>query len=100
MTYADKFMDQFDEDGRFTKKDGVVSVVFHGTNQRFPGELHFTNGLCVRATMEAGGDWGYPDNTPLAKVHFLLDFDGEPAHGILVDDGRVVAHYDKGRPKL
>jgi hypothetical protein len=99
MSMVSTFMDQFDEDGRYTGKDDVVAVTFVRGDRQFHGALHFSDGLCVRATMIGGGDWAYPDNIPLKGVHFLLYFEGEAPHGILVDDGRVVAQYDQGHRK-
>src|SRR5271156_5646522 len=99
MTEAYKFMDQFDDDGRYSAEEGTLSVVFLSRDQQFPGKVHFLDGLRERATMEGGSDWGYPNNAPLKEVHFLLLFADAPPNGILVDDGRVVQHYDKGNPR-
>jgi hypothetical protein len=96
---ADIFMDQFDEDGRYTEAAPSVPVVFLKGDQQFSGALHFNKGLCLRATMDDGEDWAYPDNSPLHMVRFLLHFEGEPPHGVLIHDGRVVAHYEQGHPQ-
>ena len=43
---------------RFRDHEGTLNVVFAMKGGgRFPGKLHFSNGLCVRAEMDGGGDW-------------------------------------------
>jgi hypothetical protein len=97
MSAVNDFMNQFDEDGRYEGRDGLLDVVFLTNGGRhLPGRLHFRQGLCVRAQVEGGGDWALTDDSPLMEVHFLLHFDGERPHGILINHGRVVQQYDKG----
>ena len=86
MSAVDDFKCKFDEEGRFRESDGTLNVVFATKGGgRFPGKLHFKGGLCVRAEMEGGGDWGLPDNSPIHDIRFLLDF----------DDGEVVWGRDR-----
>jgi len=91
MSQLDDFKSKFDEEGRFRNRDGTQSVVFAMKGGgRFPGKLQFSNGLCVRAEMEGGGDWGHPDNSPIHGIRFLLDFGDERLHEVAIDQGRVI----------
>lgn len=95
MSTAAYFLSQFASDGHFIQEDGSLDVVFTTRGgSRYPGKLHFNNGLCVRAEMERGGDWSNPDTSPLNDLHFLLHFDGEKPHSVLIDRGRVVDRFD------
>ena len=97
MASVTDFLNQFDEEGRYSALDGVLDVVFATRGDgRYPGKLHFSNGLCVRAKMEGGGDWAYPDNSPLNGIRFLLDFGDTSVHGIAIDQGRIV-HLDEAQ---
>ncbi len=94
MSTTDDFMNTFDAEGHFRDRDGTLKVVFATKGgRRFPGQLHFKNGLCMRAEMEGGGDWANPDYSPINGVRFLLDFGDEHLHATIIDDGRVV-HLD------
>ena len=91
MSQLDDFTSKFDEAGRFRDCDGTLNVVFAMKGGgRFPGKLHFSTGLCVRAEMEGGGDWGHPDNSPIHGIRFLLDFGTGTLHGAAIDQGRVI----------
>ncbi len=90
MPAADDFRNQFDEAGRYRSGDGVSNVVFATMGgSRFPGRLHFKNGLCVRAELERGGDWGLPDESPLSGARFLLHVGEDKPQGIAIYEGRV-----------
>jgi hypothetical protein len=94
MSELEDFKSKFDEEGHFRDCDGTLNVVFAMKGgARFPGKLHFSNGLCARAEMEAGGEWGHPDNSPIDGIRFLLDFGDEKLHGVAIDQGRVI-HID------
>ena len=91
MSTVNDFFAQFDEEGRYVKKNGSVGVVFTtfgGTS--ISGTLHFQDGLCVRAEIENGGDWVNADDSPLSQLHFLLHFPGEEIQRIMIDEGRVI----------
>ena len=93
MSAADDFIEKFDTDGHFLDRDGTLKVVFATKGgQRFPGQFHFKNGLCVRAEMEGGGDWANPDNSPINGVRLLLNFGDEKLHATAIDEGRVFPH--------
>jgi hypothetical protein len=99
MSAADDFKSRFDEEGRFRDGDGRLSVAFAMRGGgRFPGTLHFRNGLCVRAEMEGGGDWANPDNSPIDRTRFLLDFGDARLHAATIDEGRVVQLDEAKRP--
>lgn len=90
MSAGDDFRNKFDEQGRFRDAEGELNVVFAMKGGgRFNGKLHFKNGLCVRAVMEAGGDWELPDNAPINGIRFLLDFGEEDLHEVAIDQGRI-----------
>ena len=91
MSAVDDFKSKFDEEGRFRESNGTLNVVFATKGGgRFPGKLHFSGGLCVRAEMEGGGDWGHPDNSPIHGIRFLLAFGDGTLHGAAIDQGRVI----------
>jgi len=86
-------MSKFDQEGCFQDRDGVLEVVFMTSGRKcYPGKLYFRNGLCIRAEMEGGSPWAYPDNSPLSEIQFILYFEGEPPHAISVDQGRIIDH--------
>jgi len=100
MAASFELMNRFDKTGLFRDGDGAVDVVFRTKDaKRYPGTIEFANGLCVRARMDRGGDWSYPDNSPLDEVRFLLDFDDERPREIRIDQGRVV-HRDSTRQEF
>ena len=73
MSQLDDFKSKFDEEGRFRNRDGTQSVVFAMKGGgRFPGKLQFSNGLCVRAEMEGGGDLGAPGQFTDPRYSFPL----------------------------
>ncbi|HEY7426358.1 MAG TPA: hypothetical protein VH682_19150 [Gemmataceae bacterium] len=91
MSIPEDFQSQFDADGRFLGKNGELAVIFATRGgARFPGKLYFKDGLCIRAEMERGGDWGLPDESPLDGVRFFLSFSTDRLYGVVVDHGRVV----------
>jgi hypothetical protein len=99
MSELEDFRSKFDESGRFRDCDGTLSVVFSMKGgARFPGKLHFSNGLCARAEMDGGGEWGHPDNSPIHGIRFLLDFGDERLHGVAIDQGRVIHVDEATRP--
>jgi hypothetical protein len=90
MTTTD-FFNQFDDQGLFRQGNGTIDVAFATRGGgRFPGKLHFENGLCVKAGMEIGGDWARDDGSPLHGVKFLLDSNDKGAFGIAIENGRMV----------
>src|SRR5262249_11090246 len=92
---VDDFRAKFDSEGRLCDPNGSLAVVFATKGGgRFPGRLHFSNGLCVRAEMEGGGDWANADRSPIHGIRFLLDFGGETLHGVAIDQGHVI-HLDE-----
>lgn len=91
MSTLKSFRSQFDAEGRFLSKDGTLPVIFSTRGgARFPGKLHFRDGLCVRAEMERGGAWALPDESPLDGVRFFLNFDGDRLDGVVVDHGKIL----------
>jgi hypothetical protein len=91
MSAVDDFRADFDLEGRWHERDGWLNVVFATKGGgRFPGKLHFADGLCVRAEMEGGGDWVNPDDSPLHGIRFLLDFGNGSLHGIAIDRGHLI----------
>jgi hypothetical protein len=91
MSAVDDFKAKFDSEGRLRDQNGSLAVVFATKGGgRFPGKLHFSDGLCVRAEMEGGGDWVNPDKSPIHGIRFLLDFGGETLHGVAIDQGHLV----------
>ena len=62
MSAADVFRSKFDENGLYRDGNGELNVVFATQGGgRFSGNLRFKDGLCFRATIERGGNWGLPD---------------------------------------
>jgi hypothetical protein len=99
MSELDDFQRKFDEEGRFRGREGMLKVVFAmRSGPRFPGELHFRDGLCARAEMDRGGHWGQPDGLPIHGIRFLLDFGDEKLHGIRIDQGRVFPLHEVKDP--
>jgi len=91
MSAAENFKNQFDEAGRFRGENGVLNVVFATRGgARFPGQLHFREGLCVRAGMESGGDWSGLNGSPIDGIRFLLDIGEDKLQVIAIDQGRVI----------
>jgi hypothetical protein len=91
MATATDFFSQLDEEGRFRDREGVLDVVFATRGGgRYPGKLQFRDGLCVRAEMEGGGDWGHPDHSPLDGIKFLLNLGDGILQGIAINQGRIV----------
>ncbi len=87
---ATEFTEKFDNGGRYRAGSGHEDVVFVSRNRRqFKGRLHFLNGLCVRAEMEGGGDWSYPDHSPLNEIRFQLQPDGDEPLAAAVNQGRL-----------
>lgn len=93
MSTASGFMNQFDDKGTFRPGDGEVDAVFlTPTGKPYPGKLHFKSGLCVRAEMQGGSPWAYPDDSPLT-IQFTLDLGEQRPHVIDLDQGRIVRHF-------
>jgi hypothetical protein len=91
MSAVDDFRARFDAEGRLRDKDGSLAVVFATKGGgRFPGRLHFSDGLCVRAEIDRGADWVNPDQLPIHGIRFLLDFGGETLHAATIDQGRLI----------
>lgn len=94
MSAVDEFKAKFDPEGRLRDQNGSLAVIFATKGGgRFPGKLDFSNGLCVRAEMEGGGDWANPDNSPIHGIRFLLDFGGDALHEVAIDRGHLI-HID------
>jgi len=95
-----RFLDLFDEDGRFCEGSGTLKVVFYhkdrdGNKSDLPGTLVFQDGLCVAATMRDGEDWRHPGNVPLSGVQFNLHLEGEDdALSLRIVEGKVFEHFD------
>jgi hypothetical protein len=95
MSAVDDFLSKFDESGRFRDGDGTLDVVFMTSiGKRYPGILHFSNGLCSRVEMQGSSPWEYPDRSPLNEIKFLLYFEGEPPLAAYVDQGRIIHHHE------
>jgi hypothetical protein len=91
MSAVDDFRAKFDSEGRLRDQNGSLAVVFATKGGgRFPGKLHFSNGLCIRAEMEGGADWVNTDDSPIHGIRFLLDFAGEPLHGVAIVQGHLI----------
>jgi hypothetical protein len=94
---SQSFLAEFDDEGCYRHGSGTLDVTFQSrAGTRYPGRLHFANGLCVRAQMDGGGDWSHP-GAPLTELRLSLAFDGEAALGVAIDRGRVFGTRDKGR---
>src|ERR1700733_9047328 len=95
MSAADSFLSLFDEEGRYKNGDGEVGVFFLTTSgTEYPGKLRFKSGLLVSAEMVGTSAWGYPDESPLDGVKFLLQFQGETPRAVFVEQGRVVHNFE------
>jgi hypothetical protein len=95
MATADEFRSLFDDRGGYKNGDGEVEVTLLTTSGgRYPGKLRFKNGLLVSAAMNGASSWGYPDETPLDGLKFLLHFDGAKPQAVFVDQGRLVASFE------
>ncbi len=94
MSAADDFLSLFDEHGRFRNGDGEARVVFlTGSGTAHPGKLQFKRGRLVSAAMEGASPWGYPDESPLDGLKFLLHFQGEKPIAVLVEQGRIIQNF-------
>lgn len=99
MSSVDDFLSQFDEHGQYRAVDGELDVVFSTkSGGQYPGKLVFKNGLCIRAEMDQGGDWSFPDGSPLNEFRILLHFAGQNPHAILIDEGKIIHHFDVHEP--
>jgi hypothetical protein len=95
MSAADNFLSLFDEQGRYKNGDGEVGVIFlTQSGAQYPGKLQFKSGLLVSAEMIGASPWGYPDESPLDGLKFLLHFQGEKPRAVFVEQGRVVHHFE------
>ncbi len=95
MSDAGIFRSLFDDQGKFKKGDGEVAVTFlTASGAQYPGKLRFKDGLVVSATMEGGGSWGYPDESAIHGVKFLLYFEGEKPLAVFVEHGLVAHVFD------
>lgn len=84
------FVQKFDRAGHYLASDGVEEVLFVTRSRKeYRGKLHFQNGLCVRAEMDGGGDWSWPDGSPLNQVSFLLKFNAAANLWVGVELGRM-----------
>jgi hypothetical protein len=95
MSTADSFFSLFDEQGRYKNGDGEVGVIFltlGGT--QYSGKLRFKSGLLVSAKMDGASPWGYPDESPLDGLKFLLRFQGEKPRAVFVEQGRVAHNFE------
>ena len=71
---------------------GVVFLTQSGS--QYPGKLRFKSGLLVSAEMEGFSPWGYPDETPLDGLKFLLHFQGEKPRAVFVEQGSVIHSFE------
>jgi hypothetical protein len=95
MSAADDFLSLFNEQGRYKNGDGEVVVTFlTQSGTQYPGKLRFQSGLIVSAEMDVAGPWGYPDESPLDGLKFLLHFQGEKPRAVFVDQGRIVHNFE------
>ena len=95
MSAADNFLSLFDEQGRYKNGDGEVGVIFlTQSGTQYPGKLRFKSGLLVSAEMDGASPWGYPDESPLDGLKFLLHFQGEKPRAVFVEQGRVVHNFE------
>ena len=44
--------------------------------------------------MDGASPWGYPDESPLDGLKFLLHFQGEKPRAVFVEQGRVVHNFE------
>jgi hypothetical protein len=95
MSAADDFLSLLDEQGRYKNGDGEVGVIFlTRSGTEYPGKLRFKSGLLVSAEMDGASPWGYPDESPLDGLKFLLHFEGEKTRAVLIEQGRVVHNFE------
>lgn len=95
MSAADDLLSLFDEQGQYKNGDGDVGIVFlTQSGSQYPGKLRFKSGLLVSAEMEGFSPWGYPDETPLDGLKFLLHFQGEKPRAVFVEQGRVIHSFE------
>jgi hypothetical protein len=95
MSAADHFLSLFDEQGRYKNGDGEVGVTFlTQSGSQYPGRLRFKRGLLVSAAMDRAGPWGYPEESPLDGLKFLLHFQNEKPRAVFVEQGRVVHSFE------
>ncbi len=95
MSTADDFLSLFDEQGRYKNGDGQVGIIFlTRSGTEYPGKLRFKSGLLVSAEMDGASAWGYPDESPLDGLKFLLHFQGEKPRAVFVEQGRVVHNFE------
>jgi len=98
MSAIADFKAKFDTEGCLRDRDGSLAVVFTTRGgARFPGRLHFSNGLCVRAEIQGGGEWSQPDGSPIHGTQFLLNFGGEALQVVAIDQGHLT---NLDEPKL
>jgi hypothetical protein len=101
MSAADNFLSLFDEQGRYRNGDGEVGVIFlTQSGTQYPGKLRFKSGLLVSAEMDGASPWGYPDESPLDSLKFLLHFHGEKPRAVFVEQGRVVHNFSQIIPMI
>jgi hypothetical protein len=99
MSAADIFLSLFNEQGRYKNGDGEVGVTFlTRSGTQFPGKLRFKRGLLVNAEMDGASSWGYPDESPLDGLKFLLHFQGEKPRAVFVEQGQVVHDFEVQDP--
>jgi hypothetical protein len=95
MSAAYDFLSLFDEQGRYKNGDGEVRVVFlTKSGAQYPGRFRFKRGLLVSAEMDGASQWGYPDESPLDGLKFLLHFRGEKPREVFVEQGRIVHNFE------
>jgi len=95
MSAADNFLSLFDEQGHYKNGDGEGGVIFlTQSGTQYPGKLRFKGGLSVSAEMDGASPWGYPDESPLDGLRFLLHFQGEKPRAVFVEQGRVVHSFE------
>jgi hypothetical protein len=95
MSAADSFLSLFDEQGRYKNGDGEVGVIFlTKSGAQYTGKLRFKSGLLVSAEMDGTSPWGYPDESPLDGLNFLLHFQGEKPRAVFVEQGRVMHNFE------
>ena len=95
MSAADFFLSLFDEQGRYKNGDGEVPVTFSTkSGAQYSGKLRFKGGLLVSAEMDGASRWGYPDESPLDGLKFLLHFHADKPRAVFVEQGRVVHNFE------
>ena len=95
MSAADNFLSLFDEQGRYRNGEGEVTVTFlTRSGTQYSGKLRFKSGLLVSTEMNGASPWGYPDESPLDGLKFLLHFQGEKPRAVFIEQGRVVHNFE------